>query len=972
MRERLRSWQSTVVCLLTVVVGSGLALAPAAVGAPVPAAVPRAAVAVTTTALGAGQQGVPYVADLKASGGTGYRWAITGGALPVGLSLNANGAIRGTPTTIATSTFTVRVTAGGGATASRQLSIKVTATADWLQQQRTADGRGWNPNEDVVNPSNISRLGQSWALEAQVEPVVAGGRIYSAGQVPGRPGTYAPMALNLRSGDLESYGPSLPQPNCQHPPVAIAGTRLLAGCGSLIAYQLAAPHQRLWSTADTDPGTTTSQFVVAGSTVVAWSQDRVLAYRLSDGQRLWQQLVPAGTGSIYDVAVEGTTVVVKYQDRLRAFALATGAPKWLRTGIVGGSVVAANGWAYVQRNDGVARYALSNGAPGWAVLAGTDVYEIVGADSAYVYVWQATFNFGPPSPSVLLAVRQANGTVAWRYNVPSRIRSFGVTQRMVWLTSTEIYSQGRSSDLIALARSNGQQLRKIHFNDNTYGSAAFGNGRVVLPQGGSAGGSEPWRLRVFSVETPRPTITSRMVPTARRGSPFAATLRASSGTGALRWSVSSGQLPPGVQLSPAGALSGTPAAAGLYRVNVRVVDTVGRFQVRPLSIEVLGATANTWLAAGRDGSRTGRNPGETTIRLGAAAQLGFRWKTSNPADESWVDDKLQPAVAGNVVYDVDKLGRLKAWSTTGTTANRNALWTNTALGAGNHYRESPVLSGGVLYLLDYAGFLTAVRASDGVRLWRRDLSLTISRYTADLLVVGNKILRLDRNFAVRAYNTADGSNAWGGAAVPLGGNELDGSPDLATDGVRAFALTQCRVSAVNLSNGTVAWTVPVQPGDGPGNCAGVAHRTIPIYADGAVFAATYGGAVAVNAASGVVRWRSGTRAGYADGAGVVGNGVWVLSNGSWDGGNLVALDLKTGEMLWENASAPGDLGLSIAGDLLVGRSTYSLKGFSLVTGQEVWDGGTPESSARQRGAPTIAAGKIFINTFDGIKAYGLP
>lgn len=86
-----------------------------------------AALAITTTTLPAGQQGVPYSQALAAVGGSGgYTWAVTAGSLPAGLSLNpATGVISGTPTASGTASFTVTVTDGASATDGQALSLTV-------------------------------------------------------------------------------------------------------------------------------------------------------------------------------------------------------------------------------------------------------------------------------------------------------------------------------------------------------------------------------------------------------------------------------------------------------------------------------------------------------------------------------------------------------------------------------------------------------------------------------------------------------------------------------------------------------------------------------------------------------------------------------------------------------------------------------------------------------------------------------
>ena len=77
------------------------------------------------SALPAGRRGKAYNVALTATGGTpGYTWTVLSGALPAGLRLTGD-TIAGTPTTRATSRFTMRVTDANGATADRAFSISV-------------------------------------------------------------------------------------------------------------------------------------------------------------------------------------------------------------------------------------------------------------------------------------------------------------------------------------------------------------------------------------------------------------------------------------------------------------------------------------------------------------------------------------------------------------------------------------------------------------------------------------------------------------------------------------------------------------------------------------------------------------------------------------------------------------------------------------------------------------------------------
>jgi hypothetical protein len=90
-------------------------------------------VEITTSSLSSGQVAVPYSTTLAAIDGIApYKWSITSGALPAGLTLTAGtGAISGTPTTSGTFSFTVHVvdSASSPTSASRSLNIAVAAAS---------------------------------------------------------------------------------------------------------------------------------------------------------------------------------------------------------------------------------------------------------------------------------------------------------------------------------------------------------------------------------------------------------------------------------------------------------------------------------------------------------------------------------------------------------------------------------------------------------------------------------------------------------------------------------------------------------------------------------------------------------------------------------------------------------------------------------------------------------------------------
>lgn len=117
-----------------------------------------APVVVSTSTLPAATVNVAYSTQLSASGGTSpYTWAVeSGSSLPAGLSLSAGGVLSGTPTTVATSSFTLKVVDNAGRSGTKALSLTVSPPPL---------PAAFNKSSPSNNATNISRTAAtfSWA-----------------------------------------------------------------------------------------------------------------------------------------------------------------------------------------------------------------------------------------------------------------------------------------------------------------------------------------------------------------------------------------------------------------------------------------------------------------------------------------------------------------------------------------------------------------------------------------------------------------------------------------------------------------------------------------------------------------------------------------------------------------------------------------------------------------------------------------
>lgn len=132
-----------------------------------------------------------YQATLSASGGTGQtRWTLSAGSLPAGLSMAANGAITGTPTTVGVAAFTVQASDDGwpGNIATAALTLNVGA------------------REIVLYASDATRVAGAWSLVSDataaggsrlVNPDVAAAKL---GAALASPVNYFEMTFQAQAG----------------------------------------------------------------------------------------------------------------------------------------------------------------------------------------------------------------------------------------------------------------------------------------------------------------------------------------------------------------------------------------------------------------------------------------------------------------------------------------------------------------------------------------------------------------------------------------------------------------------------------------------------------------------------------------------------------------------------------------------------------------------------------------------------
>jgi hypothetical protein len=90
-----------------------------------------------------------------------------------------------------------------------------------------------------------------------------------------------------------------------------------------------------------------------------------------------------------------------------------------------------------------------------------------------------------------------------------------------------------------------------------------------------------------------PAIAQTSLPAGQVGVPYGAGLTATNAVGATTFTLASGALPPGIALSPSGALSGTPTTQGSFPLTVRLTDGRGLVSERALTIAIAAPSGAT-------------------------------------------------------------------------------------------------------------------------------------------------------------------------------------------------------------------------------------------------------------------------------------------------------------------------------------------------------------------------------------------
>ncbi|MBL8211826.1 MAG: putative Ig domain-containing protein [Bryobacterales bacterium] len=609
------------------------------------------ALQVTTSSLPAASVGNAYSQTLTASGGsgTGYSWSIVAGSLPAGLTLNASGAITGTPTAAGTANFTVQVRDSQNNTAVASLSISA-AAATTLSITTTALPAG---TVGAIYPATTltatggTGAGYSWS---SVSGLPSGLILSSAGVISGNPALAGTFTVQVRVTDSagSSTTRDLTLLISSTTALSVATTALPAATAG-VAY----PATTLAATGGTGsgynwtvtsgllpPGVTLSTAgLLSGTPTSPGTFTVTIRVQDSGGNQATRQfnLTVSGSLAINALTLPEAAIGSPYNQILTAsggtgagytFELVTPTlPAGLSlspTGVISGTVAST-------------------------VPPGVVSFTVRVRDSAGALA-ERTFALNITNTALQIdtsSLAQATVNIPYSFALTAR----GGTAPYTWFLASGLLPTGLSLSSTGV----------ISGTPTTPGSYLFS---VIVRD---LIGLNTTRQMSLVVSVGALSVVTTSLNPGSVGAPYTAALQSQGGTGPFQWTVNNGQLPPGVTLSSGGQLTGTPTIPGSYVFTVQVNDAVSNIGSRQLTLQINGPLAISTLEL--PGATVSLNYNQTLAGSGGAPP--YTWSiTSGLLPAGLTLNPATGAIAGTPTSSGPSTFNVQITDAVGATASR--------------------------------------------------------------------------------------------------------------------------------------------------------------------------------------------------------------------------------------------------------------------------------------------------------------
>ncbi|ALN86342.1 outer membrane autotransporter barrel domain protein [Lysobacter capsici] len=545
---------------------------------------------IAPTTLPNGTVAAAYSQAITASGGIApYTYAITAGALPAGLTLSSAGALSGTPTAGGTFNFTVTATGsstGTGAphTGARAYALVIAPPTVLLPATSFAPATVAVAYSANLNPASGGTAPYTYALSAGALP--PGMSLSSTGTLSGTP--TAPGTFNFAvtatdsstgSGAYSSAPRGYTLQVVNIPPVAnpVSATvaynstanpitlNITGGVPTSVAIGTAAAHGTATATGATITYTPTAGY--AGPDSFTYTATNT-----------------AGTSAPATVTITVTapTITVSASGPLTAQI----GVAYTQTFTWTGGTSPFSGFAVTGLPAGLSitgTTATSVTVSGTPSAAGSFALNTSATDSSTgdgpFTIGQAfTLTVSAPTLTLTPAAGTLNATYGAAYS-----------QTFVAGGGTAPYNYSISAGALPAGLSLDANTGVLSGTPSVTGLFTFS----VRARDSSTGSGAPFARTqnyVMQVAAPTIVIAPPTLPGAQVATAYSQTLSASGGIGAYTFAVTAGALPPGVSLSSAGTIAGTPSAGGTFNFTVTASDANVQSGSRAYSLTVSAAT----------------------------------------------------------------------------------------------------------------------------------------------------------------------------------------------------------------------------------------------------------------------------------------------------------------------------------------------------------------------------------------------
>ncbi len=524
---------------------------------------------ITTTSLPAAQVNVFYNQQLNVSGGNPpYSWTVSAGQLPPGVTLSSSGLLSGTPTVSGSYSFTVRVESG---TLSTQTTLTVAVSASGLSI--------------LTSSLPAAAIGQGYLVE-----------LASTGGSP-------PYAYTLFSGALPT-GLTLNGNGTISGIPAVGGSFPLifrvvdtAGNSAQTTLTLTVGSSLLTFTTETLPNAFIGQLYntqLQASGGTAPYTFSIANGTLPNGLSLSQAGVLSGTpfvSSIGSITFRVTDLTGASVTKLFSIAVGQSVLQFTNSNPPNGVIGQPYSFTFVA-NGGTAPYSFTivNGAPPSGVTLS------LGGVLSGIPTQTGGFGFTVRATDSTNASVQNN----FQFNVSGATFSFTTTSlpagRVGEAYSAAVVTNGGQSPISYFLNPGGTFPSGLSLNANgtiTGTPTAAGNFTFNAAARDSSPSQQTTQTQLTIVVNPAaPRFLTSSLPEGATGTPYSQTLAANGGTGALNFSILSGNLPQGLTLASSGLISGTPAQSGSFTLTFRVTDSATPPQTADLVL-VLAVAAPT-------------------------------------------------------------------------------------------------------------------------------------------------------------------------------------------------------------------------------------------------------------------------------------------------------------------------------------------------------------------------------------------